>query len=731
MASQASQAPSGNRKRQASAVEPEGLKTHPGDHHVTGRGGKRARTDAYNPTYTQITPIDSKKRRAASQDPDEGCDESVDEYQIIQRYKTEQIATQKSAKQARKDVGLDSTPSAQNDNVDQVSGEHVDQDDYESDTEENPAPENQEETQPQEEDSYGSEGDEEEEDDDDRYIPANPPTQAFFVQPPAKDLSWTKGRYAPTLPYVNQMVCPVNWVYVKSRAPGLTDVHIQAYMYRKPWVANGGEVEYDTIVNMFHAAGDNSVNSLEGVRKRFGKANLAVFETTGVWFESSTPGLKDYGIKGRTAAELQQNRADKNDADDADADTYVEDDTIPDPENPLPVKEELRPGDNLITFILQPPDLDIHDRCLECCQSGLCYDEKCREAWLDFCNSSDADSGSDSDDSDVENGDGVDENGPYCIGTHSKHRWVKVLSSQRAPFGCPIHQPLTLRFVHYDKFEAVCESPVEPVYLVDVPPKVFSLFTSCFAPEFRGEFPEKPQRLYVYLNEEDAANGKEFSKAVYEDIGSYTVGDILEAYCCSQSLNCPVVSDVLLGHLRNIVKEETSLKIFQPCDLQYVFHYTNASDPIRLLLFDAFRLNMAEGKRMTRQYGHLYPSQLVRYWNHWERQQNAEISPETTKLIENFLTEGWQGNRGASNGLRGHIRVIPESDEHPDDQEGVIWGNCIFKRWSRQMGKLLPDWLSREALHERFTQSDSLDALSSNNDRLFWDTYRNRPEDVE
>lgn len=494
---------------------------------------------------------------------------------------------------------------------------------------------------------------------------------------------------------------------------------------------------------MFHKAGDDSVTSLEGARKRFGKANLAVFETTGVWFEGSTSGLREYKIRGRTAAELQKDRVNqKNVATaankavaSADVDCDYDDDVeVPDPENPLPVKQELRPGDSLITFILQPENHAPNDRCVQCCELGLCYDEKCRKAWLKFRNSSDADSGSDSDDSDFGYVDEKDEDVIYHIGAHSSRRWAQVLSQQRAPFGCHIHQPLTRRFIHSEKFEAVydSESTLESVYLADVSYKAFDLYSSCFAPEFLRKFPDNPQRLDVYLDKEDADDDEDFSKAVYEDIGGYTVADLLEAYCCSQCMNCPAVSDVLLNNLRSIVKAQRfSLRLFEPRNLGYVFDCTNASDPIRLFLFDVFRLNMVEGEQMMQQYRHLYPPQLVWYWDYWKHQQHQDISAKDLQEIDNFHKWGWQGKRGAANGLRGIFRMVPESDEHPDDQEGVIWGNCIFERWSHKMGKSLPDRLSLEALHERFTQSDSIDALSSDNVTLFWDAYHNRSENED
>lgn len=571
---------------------------------------------------------------------------------------------------------------------------------------------------------------------------------AFFVQPPAKDPSWTNGQYAPTLPYTGALVCPINWAYIKARASYLTDVHIQAYEFRQPWNPDKQNLEYDAIVQRFHANGDIAINSLEGARKRFGKANLAVFEVTGVYFENSTPGLKDHGIKGRTADEKEQAQARQNapaaaapnastsagnvgaDADDDDDDDEEEtddddnedggdedDEEDDDPKNPLPVKERLRLGAKLITFVLQPPKEDKKDRCEQCCVTEDCYEIKCREAWRDFHRGLDLDAEEDYD-------------GPFWAGDHSHRRYAKFLSEKKcAPFGCPAHQPLTMGFVDSEKFADVCESGIEWSYLVNVSRKAFDLFTSCFAPEFLGEFPDSPKRLDVFLNKEGADDNEDFTEAIYEDIEEYTTDDILEAYLCSQSLNCPVVSDVLLGKLRSIVQDrEFSLEKFSPRALRYVFSCTNASDPIRLFLFDAFRLDMAEGHKAMQQNRDRYPEQLVHYWDYWKLRRREVKSPKAAQRIVEFNAAGWQGGRGPRNGVLGIISLLLPSDKHPDGQKGIIWGNCKFRGYSSRIGKPQSEWLSPEALHERFTQIESIDALRSDSCTLFWETYRNRKD---
>ncbi|KAJ4359935.1 uncharacterized protein N0V89_000494 [Didymosphaeria variabile] len=677
---------------------------------VANHASKRLRQNDYHPPDAEVAPI-SRKRRAAIHGPDE---EDEKESPIGQLNSGSQIFPRKRAKHSKTNVGSVDVSSPQDEvafvqtpPVPEADNQETDED-YESEGEDGDEPANDHDDEGPSDDS------------DDSRVPTTPPAEAFTVQPPAKLLSWKKGQYAPTKSYINQQDCPVNWEYVKARTSGLTDAHIQAYIYRKPWVPNDGESEYDTIKRMFNKAGDTSVKSLEGVRKRFGKANRAVFETTSVWFEGSTPGLESHGIKGRTKAEFQQEQASQN------TPTQDEADDEDGPAAPLPVKIELDPDDQIITFILQPPDLELDDRCVECCKAELCYDKKCREAWRQFHTNPQLDNSSDSEDSDSE--DDAEDDEPYHLGKHSSDRYGKALSKQRTPFGCHMHQPLIMRFVHREKFAAVrtSEKGLESEYVVDVSPKSFDLFTSCFAPNFSGEFPERPKRLEVYLDREDADQGKDFSKAVYEDVGEYNIGNILEAYCCSQSLNCPIVSDVLLDHLRKILLNRESFTLFEPEDLRYVFHFTNASDPIRLFLLDAFRLKMAPAKRLMRQHCHSYPPELVRYWAHWERQQLDEISPENQQLIDEFPTT-YMGRRGAINGLLGRIRVIPEPEEHPHDREGVIWDNCIFEGWSTRTWKPPAGRLSRDALHERFSQTDSIDALSSNNDRLFRETYYNLP----
>jgi hypothetical protein len=739
-----------NRKRPSSVAESDYESDSENDQ-STNHDNKRPRTGNYELGYAQVSPLFSRKRRASSQDPDEKQAGYVDEYYIGQRQGTEQIIVQQSDKRARVDASSSAASSDQDENVnvDQMSGDQETEEDFESDNEDSEneesdikelnAPEiqesynekpdalgfEQEDELPEEDDDDGAESEEEdqlqeeESEDDLRYIPANPPKLAFFIQPPVKDLSWNKGQWAPTFPYANQPeFCPIDFDYIRERANWLTDDEIHVYLIRKPWVPVGTEIDYDQVKDMLDTADATSAISLEEVRSRFGKANLAVFKTTGVWFEGSTHGLKGYKCEARTAAELQEDGEDDDDDDDDDV-------NVPEP---LQAKERLRRGDDLVTFVLQPPRTGCEDRCAECCQSGLCYDEECCKAWQRFHDGADSDS-----DSESEVGDAEDEYEPYHVGDHSKERWGEVLSQQRTPFGCRTHQPANMHFVHYERFAAVraSRSPVNPVYVVDVSQRAFGLFASCFAPEFTGEFPKTPKQLCVYFDQQDTDNGGNFSEAVYEEIGKYTVGDVIEAYCCSQALDCPVVSDVLLGHLRNILVEGESLKLFEPGYIKYVFHFTNASDPIRLLLLDAFRMRMAHAKIIMRQHRHQYPPELVHYWDHWNRQQQDETSPENPNKIDDHTTQTYKGRRGVMNGLRGIICKVTKSDERPDDQEGDIWDQYVFKGWSSHTWKKSTGQLSREDLHQRLTQSDSVDVLSSGNSKTFWETYRNRPEDVD
>jgi hypothetical protein len=705
---------SGSSRKRSSPVSGPDYESDSDKEQLINHDSKRARIDTYDPKYVQVAPLFSRKRRAFSQKPNEEQAGYVDDYYIGQPQDTEQVIIPQSAKRAKINGSSSAASSEQDENVnmDKTPGDQ-DAKEFEGQLSEEKyghGAESEEEDQPQEKEC---------EEFDLRYIPANPPKLAFVLQPPVKDLSWNKGQWAPTFPYTNQSEdCPIDFDYVRERADWLTDADIDVYTLRKPWVPVGMEVEYDQVKDMFNAAVDTSVISLEELRNRFGKANLAVFKTTGVWFEGSTHGLDGYECEARTAAELQELDNDANDADD--------DDDVANVPEPFPVvKEQLQQGERLVTFVLQPPRSVCDDRCVECCQSRLCYDEECREAWRRYQGSH---SDSESDISDTE-----DDYEPYHLGSHSKERWDEVLSQQHTPFGCRTHQPAYKRFVHHEKFAAVraSRSPVRPVYVVDVSQRAFGLFASCFAPEFLGGFPKKPKQLCVYFRQEDIDKGRDFYEAVYEDIGNYTIGDVLEAYCCSQALDCPIVSDILISQLWNVLGDGESVKLFEPEYVRYVFHHTNASDPIRLLLLDAFRLKMAHARIMMRQHRHQYPPEMVRYWDHWNRQQDHEITPENQRKIDDHMAQTYEGRLAVGNGLRGIIHNVAESDEWPDDQEGDIWDKCVFTGWLSHAWKGPTGRLSREELHERLTQSDSVEILSSGNDRLFWETYRNRLKDVD
>lgn len=492
----------------------------------------------------------------------------------------------------------------------------------------------------------------------------------------------------------------------------MTDAQILAYDLRKPWAPKGQEVHYERIIELLHGFGDFSVDTLEGIRKRFKKANLAVFENTGVWFEGSTPGLEVFGLKGRTKAELLRDHKLQNDGaeDDDEANTLA----------PSPAKEELPAGEPIIEFLLQPQDFEVGDRCVECCENTKCYDKKCREAWKRFQKSASGYSDS-SDGSDQEWTDPQDEVEPYHAGSHSKDRWVQALAKQHAPFGCLEHQPETKRWIHLPRFQAfhVSRAPIDNLYILDVSPMAFNLFASCFAPNANGEFPGQWERLTLYRDYEDETNGVDYTKAIYEDFeDSFTIGDFLEAYCCSQSLECPAVSDIILSQLWKMLKDYESINVFRPDDINYVFHYTHASDPMRLFLLDAFRLKMPDATSMMKRHRQEYPPELVRYWDHWNRQQHAVLSPDSQRKVDRFVSGRYKGRRGAASGLIGVMRILFKDAENPE--------RAIFDCWSFANRQPCMDWLSREALHARFTQSDSVEALSATSEELFKQTYYNQ-----
>lgn len=85
--------------------------------------------------------------------------------------------------------------------------------------------------------------------------------------------------------------CPIDWTKIN----GLKPEHIEAYELRAPWNPRPETFRAVAQQTQHLANGEQPVE--EGVRKRFKKANLAVFKRTGVYFEESAQGLEAYGVK--------------------------------------------------------------------------------------------------------------------------------------------------------------------------------------------------------------------------------------------------------------------------------------------------------------------------------------------------------------------------------------------------------------------------------------------------
>lgn len=88
--------------------------------------------------------------------------------------------------------------------------------------------------------------------------------------------------------YEQATSCPINW----STFPDLEQADKDAYELRAPW--NPKPESWTAAVANYR--GDNKITSPEGLRKRFKRANLAIFEATRVYFHMSSLGLEKHGI---------------------------------------------------------------------------------------------------------------------------------------------------------------------------------------------------------------------------------------------------------------------------------------------------------------------------------------------------------------------------------------------------------------------------------------------------
>ena len=172
-------------KRSAEAAELTSQSSPTGvDETVPGHEQKRPRTESYSPPGTQLAPIPAfipKKRRAASQDPDEEQDLVEDEYESDYSSNSEPTIRQKSVKRPRMDVSSAAAPSAQDGDVDcaqNCAGSDHDgpmrQEQYESASECNDEQDNEED----DDEVAGEEGEEAvDEEEDNSYVPIDPPAR--------------------------------------------------------------------------------------------------------------------------------------------------------------------------------------------------------------------------------------------------------------------------------------------------------------------------------------------------------------------------------------------------------------------------------------------------------------------------------------------------------------------------------------------------------------------------
>jgi hypothetical protein len=119
-------------------------------------------------------------------------------------------------------------------------------------------------------------------------VARNSLTNAVFTPAPPRPMSpWPIDCPAATPVYPTTIPCPINWALI----PGLTSVDQQVYELRAPWNANAKS--WHTVSQLYSKQNPGKSLVDESVRKKFKKANIAVFKATGVYFRGSSIGLKE------------------------------------------------------------------------------------------------------------------------------------------------------------------------------------------------------------------------------------------------------------------------------------------------------------------------------------------------------------------------------------------------------------------------------------------------------
>ncbi|KAF9695388.1 hypothetical protein EKO04_006669 [Ascochyta lentis] len=116
------------------------------------------------------------------------------------------------------------------------------------------------------------------------------PLASFNKAVPALITPWPHNFPAPTRRFPHSLSsCPIDW----SSITGLKQDQIEAYELRAPW--NPSPLTFEAVAQQAQRI-KGKIPSAECVRKRFKKASLAVFQHSGVYFETTALGLEPYGI---------------------------------------------------------------------------------------------------------------------------------------------------------------------------------------------------------------------------------------------------------------------------------------------------------------------------------------------------------------------------------------------------------------------------------------------------
>lgn len=612
-------------------------------------------------------------------------------------------------------------------------------------------------------------------------VPESPQSNAFQRNViPLTVHPWEESWAAPTSTFPDTTECPINWEYVQNHMKTLTKEQIHAYELRAPWKPHGEQRTWRELLAIVQTSAYSNVTSPEGVRKRFAKANTCVYMATGVYFENSVVGLEKFGIRIRKSVhKIKRARA------------------APKQTPQQTPKQTLRPPRlQTVGFILQPPNTLYDDRCIKCCDQGQCYDKGCRQddccslcCETDFLCQGCRPSGDRRDDCCAKDCGEVicrcpcEHQGRAPEPNHTAVRWREFLAEKNAVFGCPEHQPLVTREVERAKMEAVSLRKIEDLNSPRVEPKAFDIFTNCFAPNNRLDVPSQLQYL-------DTRWAEDYIYHVYEDTGAdYTVGDILKAYCCSQVLECPAVSDVILRQLMRIIEDEEALAAkyksgaielhdnldvklrvldFEPEDVNYVFNHTLVDDPIRLLLLDIITYKGDYGSAQIKADEDRYHPVFLKYWK--MREYDRKHTRLASLLQDHALLDvrrSFEEAGSFSNGTKlqleedlayvreklqeisrhiaalsagpteapredGLVGKIKFNSDWMDEEEepGTIWGGCKFLGWLRPISVSDKDGVQVED-EQRFREAMTADTLVSKDEADFCNTYHNHNHGTE